>query len=143
MKEDPETRSRIMRAVKGEDTTPEMMVRRLVHSMGYRYRLHRQNLPGNPDLVLPRLRQVIFVHGCFWHGHNCERGARMPKTHPTYWQNKISRNKLRDANSASALQSQGWGVAVVWECELKDMARVREKLAQFLSQPSSPGEPAR
>lgn len=134
MNEDPETRSRIMRAVKGKDTAPEMTVRRLVHSMGYRYRLHRQDLPGKPDLVFRRLRRVIFVHGCFWHGHNCARGARMPKANHTYWQNKISRNRLRDASSAAALRSQGWSVAVIWECELKDMARIRARLTKFLSQ---------
>jgi DNA mismatch endonuclease, patch repair protein len=133
MSEDPETRSRMMRAVKGKDTMPEMAVRRLVHSMGYRYRLHRKNLPGKPDLVFPRLRRVIFVHGCFWHGHDCTRGARMPKANQAYWQSKICRNSLRDAKSIAALQSEGWRVATIWECELKDMGRVRTRLARFLS----------
>jgi DNA mismatch endonuclease, patch repair protein len=134
MIEDPETRSRTMRAVKGKDTMPEMVVRRLVHSMGFRYRLHRQDLTGKPDLVFPRLRKIIFVHGCFWHGHDCARGARMPKANQTYWQSKISRNILRDAKSITALQSEGWRVATIWECELKDMGRVRTKLGKFLSQ---------
>src|ERR1035441_7400080 len=113
MKEDPETRSRTMRAVKGKNTKPEMVVRRLVHSMGYRYRLHRQDLPGRPDMVFPRLRKIILIHGCFWHGHDCVRGARMPKANQDYWQKKISRNSLRDACSIAALQSQGWHVAVI------------------------------
>ena len=133
MSENPEIRSRTMRAVKGKDTAPEMMVRRLVHSMGYRYRLHRQDLPGKPDLVFPRLRRIIFVHGCFWHGHECSRGARMPKANRAYWQNKIARNSLRDTKSVAALQSQGWQVSIIWECELKDMERVRTRLANFLS----------
>lgn len=133
MKEDPETRSRIMRAVKGKDTTPEMVVRRLVHSMGYRYRLHRRDLPGKPDMAFPRLRKIIFIHGCFWHGHDCARGARMPKANREYWQKKISRNASRDASSIAALQSQGWRVAVIWECELKDMAQIRGRLVKFLS----------
>jgi DNA mismatch endonuclease (patch repair protein) len=133
MKEDPETRSRTMRAVKGKNTTPELVVRRLVHSMGYRYRLHRQDLPGKPDMVFPRLRKIIFVHGCFWHGHDCARGARMPKANQDYWQKKISGNSSRDASSIAALRSQGWRVAVIWECELKDMAQVKGRLVKFLS----------
>jgi DNA mismatch endonuclease (patch repair protein) len=133
MKEDPETRSRTMRAVKGKDTTPEMVVRRLVHSMGYRYRLHRQDLPGKPDMVFPRLRKIVFIHGCFWHGHDCPRGARMPKANQDYWQKKISGNSLRDGRSVAALQSQGWRVAVIWECELKDMVQVKRRLVRFLS----------
>lgn len=133
MKEDPETRSRTMRAVKGKNTTPEMVVRRLVHSMGYRYRLHRQDLPGKPDMVFSRLRKIIFVHGCFWHGHDCPRGARMPKTNQDYWEKKISGNSLRDAGSIAALQAQGWRVAVIWECELKDMAQVSRRLVKFFS----------
>ncbi len=133
MKEDPETRSRIMRAVKGKDTAPELAVRRLVYAMGYRYRLHRKDLPGKPDLVFSRLRKVVFVHGCFWHGHDCIRGARMPKANQAYWQSKIRRNSLRDANHIAALQSQRWRVKVIWECELKDMGRVRDRLGRFLS----------
>lgn len=133
MHEDPETRSRTMRAVKGKNTAPEMIVRRIVHSMGYRYRLHRKDLPGQPDLVFPGLRKIIFVHGCFWHGHNCARGARMPRANHIYWQNKISRNCLRDAKSIAALEEQGWRVAVIWECELKDLEEVKAQLINFLS----------
>lgn len=133
MREDQETRSRTMRAVKGKNTTPEMTVRRLVHSMGYRYRLHRKDLPGQPDLVFSRLRKIIFVHGCFWHGHHCARGSRMPRTNHTYWQNKISRNSIRDAKNIVALEEQGWDVAVIWECELKEMEQIKARLMKFLS----------
>jgi DNA mismatch endonuclease (patch repair protein) len=132
MRETPEQRSRIMRAVKGADTTPELVVRRLVHAMGYRYRLHRADLPGKPDLVFPRLRKVIFVHGCFWHGHDCARGARMPKANADYWRAKIGRNRIRDAAHLSALEADHWRVAVIWECELKELKPVRKRLIAFL-----------
>ncbi|HZU24009.1 MAG TPA: very short patch repair endonuclease [Bryobacteraceae bacterium] len=132
MKETPEQRSRTMRAVKSVDTTPEMAVRRLVHAMGYRFRLHRSDLPGKPDLVLPRLRRVIFVHGCFWHGHDCARGARIPKANRDYWQSKIGRNVTRDAAHLTALQAAGWRAAVIWECELRQPGLVRRRLAVFL-----------
>jgi DNA mismatch endonuclease (patch repair protein) len=132
MTETPEQRSRIMRAVKGADTAPEMTVRRMVHAMGFRFRLHRADLPGKPDLVFPKLRKVIFVHGCFWHGHACKRGAREPKANRVYWRTKIARNKTRDAESLPALGATGWRSAVVWECELKDPARVKRQLDRFL-----------
>ncbi|HWF67891.1 MAG TPA: very short patch repair endonuclease [Acidobacteriaceae bacterium] len=133
MKEDPRTRSRIMRAVKGKDTTPELIVRRMVHAMGYRYRLHRKDLPGKPDMAFSKLHKVIFVHGCFWHGHDCARGARMPKANAEYWFNKITRNSLRDATHIEALKIQGWRIAVIWECELNKLERVRRRLAEFLN----------
>jgi DNA mismatch endonuclease (patch repair protein) len=132
MKETPEQRSRIMRAVKGADTAPEMMVRRMAHRMGYRFRLHHKDLPGKPDLVFPRLHKVVFVHGCFWHGHDCARGARAPKVNAEYWHMKIIRNRVRDSANMAALQQAGWRVAIVWECELKNMARVKQRLARFL-----------
>lgn len=132
MKETAEQRSRIMRAVKGADTAPEMMVRRVAHELGYRFRLHRADLPGKPDLVFPRLRKVVFVHGCFWHGHDCARGARPPKANAEYWRLKISRNSLRDAGHMAALRDKGWRAAVIWECELKEPWRVRRRLARFL-----------
>jgi DNA mismatch endonuclease, patch repair protein len=137
MMEAPETRSRIMRAVKGQDTTPELSVRRLVFSMGYRYRLHRKDLPGKPDLVFPRLRKVIFVHGCFWHGHDCARGARAPKVHAEYWQKKIRRNRVRDAANIAALEFDGWQVAVIWECELKVEPQIQRRLSTFLGKSAS------
>ncbi len=128
-----EARSNIMRAVKGRDTTPEMIVRRMVHAMGKRYRLHRDDLPGKPDLTFPRLRKIIFVHGCFWHGHDCKRGARQPKDNAEYWIQKISRNKERDARSQYALTSMGWDVLVIWECQLKDREALRDRLKAFFA----------
>jgi len=132
MKETPEQRSRTMRAVKGADTAPEMAVRRMAHQMGYRFRLHRKDLPGKPDLVFPRLRKVVFVHGCFWHGHACARGARAPKANAEYWRVKIARNRFRDAANITALEAKGWRAAVIWECELKEPGRVKKRLAGFL-----------
>jgi DNA mismatch endonuclease (patch repair protein) len=128
-----EARSRAMRAVKSRDTTPEMIVRRMIHSMGRRYRLHRPDLPGKPDLTFPRLKKTIFVHGCFWHGHDCKRGARTPKENADYWAKKISRNKERDAKAQEALRSMGWGVLVIWECQLKDREDLNARLAKFLA----------
>jgi DNA mismatch endonuclease (patch repair protein) len=132
MKETAEQRSRIMRAVKGVDTMPELMVRRLAHSMGFRFRLHRKDLPGKPDLTFPKLRKVIFVHGCFWHGHDCARGARVPVQNRDYWTRKVARNVERDRMAQSALQRLGWKSLVVWECEIKDQARLRRALRRFL-----------
>jgi DNA mismatch endonuclease (patch repair protein) len=122
-----------MRAVKSRDTTPEMTVRRMVHAMGKRYRLHRSDLPGKPDLTFPRLRKIIFVHGCFWHGHDCKRGARQPKDNADYWVRKIGRNKERDGRSQEALKALGWDVLVVWECEFKDRNVLEGRLRGFLS----------
>src|SRR5215471_14058880 len=117
--ENPEQRSRTMRAVKGANTAPELLVRKIAHSLGYRFRLHRSDLPGKPDLVFVGRRKVIFVHGCFWHGHKCPRGDRMPKTNSDYWTRKIARNAARDKLHISALKKQGWQVGVIWECKLK------------------------
>ena len=128
-----EARSRIMRAVKSRDTKPEMIVRRTAHAMGKRYRLHRNDLPGKPDLTFPRLRKIIFVHGCFWHGHDCKRGARMPKDNADYWKQKISRNRERHAKAQETLQSMGWDVLVIWECQLKDREALNDRLTQFLT----------
>jgi DNA mismatch endonuclease (patch repair protein) len=128
-----ELRSRTMRAVKSYDTTPERTVRSLVHRLGFRFRLRRDDLPGKPDLTFPRLHKVIFVHGCFWHGHKCARGDRPPKTNAAYWRAKIGRNVARDAVTVKALREQGWRAAIVWECELKDPARVERRLRRFLA----------
>jgi DNA mismatch endonuclease, patch repair protein len=133
MKESPEQRSRIMRAVKGRDTAPELIVRRLAHSMGYRFRLHRKDLPGNPDLVFRRLRKIIFVHGCFWHGHNCARGARVPKANRDYWTKKIARNCARDREVLAALKGLGWEAKVLWECQLRDQKVLGRRLGNFLA----------
>lgn len=121
-----------MRAVKGADTTPELAVRRLAHGMGFRFRLHRKDLPGKPDLTFPRLRKVIFVHGCFWHGHDCARGTRVPVQNRDYWTRKVARNVERDRNAQFALLRLGWRSLVVWECEIKDQARLRRALRRFL-----------
>lgn len=126
------SRSDVMRAVKGRNTTPELLVRRLAHCLGYRFRLHRRDLPGKPDLAFPSRRKVIFVHGCFWHGHACARGARVPKDNRDYWVAKIERNRRRDEINLSALQEQGWRVLTLWECELKEEGAVRARLAAFL-----------
>lgn len=128
----PDERSRVMRAVKGKNTTPEMIVRRMAHALGYRYRLHRKDLPGSPDLVFAGRKAVIFVHGCFWHGHDCKRGSRQPKTNAEYWRAKIARNVDRDAANLQALENQGWRALVLWECELKDREALAERLRGFL-----------
>jgi len=114
----PEKRSEIMRAVKGKDTKPEITLRKALHRLGYRYRLNVRDLPGKPDLVFPKYKAVIFVHGCFWHGHACKRGRRTPKTNRAYWSEKIARNRARDKKNAAALKAAGWRVITVWECEL-------------------------
>jgi len=133
MTEDPARRSRIMRRVKSTNTQPEMRVRRLVHGMGFRYRLHVKDLPGKPDLVFRRRRAVIFVHGCFWHGHHCPRGARIPKNNREYWQAKIACNIDRDARNQAKLAAEDWRVLVLWECQLKDEAALKSRLQAFLS----------
>lgn len=133
MTETPEQRSRTMRAVKGKDTTLEMRVRRLVHSIGYRYRLHRKDLPGKPDLVFPARRKVIFVNGCFWHQHDCPRGSRFPKSNVDYWVRKLERTKRRDGTNLERLSDIGWDVLVVWECEAGDSDLVAAKIRTFLS----------
>ncbi|WP_137156484.1 very short patch repair endonuclease [Rhizobium sp. FKL33] len=132
MTETPEQRSAVMRRVKSKNTAPELKLRKLLTSLGYRYRLHRADLPGKPDLVFPGRRKLIFVHGCFWHGHDCPRGARAPKSNADYWQAKIARNRARDAANLDALTSAGWQVLTVWECELKDKAVLVERLCGFL-----------
>jgi len=125
-------RSAVMRRVKGRDTTPEVKVRRALTALGARYRLHRKDLPGSPDIVLPGRRLALFVHGCFWHGHDCARGARVPKANRDYWVAKLARNRARDAWSRTALEAAGWRVEILWECELKDVAALRARLAQLL-----------
>lgn len=122
-----------MARVKSRDTQPELVVRRLLHRMGYRFRLHRKEIPGRPDIVLPKYRKVIFVHGCFWHGHQgCCRAAR-PASNSDFWKNKLSGNMERDRKNLSELKKQGWGVLVVWQCELKDAVDLEHKLTVFLN----------
>ena len=132
MTERPEVRSRTMRAVRSRDTGPEMAVRRLAHGMGYRYRLHRKDLPGAPDLAFPSRRKAVFVHGCFWHWHDCPRGDRMPKSNRDYWTRKLSRNRDRDAEHRKRLQSMGWDVLTIWECQIGDRDALRARLRAFL-----------
>jgi DNA mismatch endonuclease (patch repair protein) len=127
-------RSAVMRAVKSRDTAPELAVRAVVRDLGYarRYRLNGARLPGKPDLVFGAMRKAVFVHGCFWHGHDCKRGARQPKANADYWRAKIGRNITRDAASLKALKTDGWSALVIWECETRDDAAVSRKLARFL-----------
>jgi DNA mismatch endonuclease, patch repair protein len=120
-----------MQAVKSKNAKLEMIVRRLLHAAAYRYRLHDNTLPGKPDLVFPGRRAVIFVHGCFWHGHDCKRGARMPATNRQYWSAKISRNKQRDAEHIHAIRKAGWRVLTVWECETK-LPSLMKRMTRFL-----------
>ncbi|PSC04886.1 very short patch repair endonuclease [Alsobacter soli] len=123
-----------MRAVRGRDTTPELLVRRLLRSVAPGYRLHRKDIPGRPDVAYIGRRKAIFVHGCFWHGHDCARGARMPKANRPYWEAKIARNRARDAANLAALAERGWKALVVWECETKDEAALSERLLRFLAE---------
>lgn|SRR5262249_6430584 len=126
----PEQRSYIMRSVRPRDTGPEMLVRKISHAMGLRYRLHQKHLPGTPDLVFPKHRAVIFVNGCFWHGHACAKG-RLPKSRLDFWAPKIQHNRERDAESVRRLRSEGWRILTIWQCETKDLKRMRTKLANF------------
>ena len=128
----PEKRSAVMRRVKDRGTTPELRVRRLIWSLGGRYRLNRADLPGKPDIVLSDRRLAIFVHGCFWHGHDCARGARVPKANRDYWIAKVRGNRARDGASRKALEAAGWRVEAVWECELSDPAALEVRVAAWL-----------
>ncbi|MFW8594730.1 very short patch repair endonuclease [Cribrihabitans neustonicus] len=128
----PERRSANMAQIRAKDTKPEMLVRRIVHGLGYRYRLHRKDLPGKPDLVFGPRRKVIFVHGCFWHQHSC-RAGRIPASRRDYWEPKLQRNVERDATHLAALTGSGWQVLTVWECETKDLDALRSRLLEFLA----------
>lgn len=130
----PEQRSRNMAAIKGRDTKPEMRVRSLLHSLGYRYRLHRKDLPGKPDIVLPKYRTVIFVHGCFWHSHDCRWGTVTPKTRPAFWEEKRRGTTERDVRNVLALEAAGWRVLAIWECQLRSERELRELLTSKLQQ---------
>ena len=131
----PAKRSAVMAQVKGRDTKPELIVRRLLWRLGARYRLHRKDLPGSPDIVLAGRRLVIFVHGCFWHGHDCARGARVPKANRDYWTAKVGRNRARDIETRAKLEAAGWRVEVIWECELKGAAALEARLRDLLTLP--------
>jgi DNA mismatch endonuclease (patch repair protein) len=127
-------RREIMRRIRGRDTAPEMTVRRLVHALGYRYRLHMRDLPGKPDLVFASRRRVILVHGCFWHRHCCRKGRSLPATRRRFWQVKLSGNQKRDSIQRRALQRLGWSVLIVWECQTTKTAIISlaDRIRQFL-----------
>jgi DNA mismatch endonuclease (patch repair protein) len=125
-------RSACMRAVKGKDTTPERIVRSILHRLGCRFSLHRADLPGSPDIVMPARRRIVLVHGCFWHGHHCPHGRRTPTTNTAYWRAKIQRNRARDRRTLEALRRAGWRAMVVWECQLRRVEQLRPRLDAFL-----------
>ena len=127
----PEQRRRIMQSVKSENTGPELAVRRLLHGMGYRYRLHRRDLPGRPDIAFVSRRKAIFVHGCFWHGHGCSKG-RLPKSRLDYWQPKVDKNRERDRTKEEQLKSLGWSVMTIWQCETRDLEALAARLQDFV-----------
>jgi DNA mismatch endonuclease (patch repair protein) len=128
----PARRSEIMGRVRSRDTKPEMVVRRIVFAMGYRYRLHAKDLPGKPDLVFRNRRKVICVHGCFWHRHQGCPLARLPKSRTEFWLTKLEANRQRDIKNELALQVLNWNVLIVWECELRDVANLKSRIKEFL-----------
>jgi DNA mismatch endonuclease (patch repair protein) len=128
----PEQRQRNMAAIKGKNTKPEMVVRQLVYRLGYRYRLHRKDLPGKPDLFFPGRRKIIEIHGCYWHMHDCSYGRVMPKTNAEFWQTKRLSNVARDKRNMEKLVKQGFRILILWECEVKDITRLQERIRQFL-----------
>ncbi len=130
-------RSAIMRAVPSRDTSAELKARAILRPIASGYRLHRADLPGKPDIAFVGRRLAIFVHGCFWHGHDCRRGARMPKTNVDYWRAKIGRNLARDEKHRAALNDMGWKVLTIWECELADVAALDKKLRAFIGPPEN------
>lgn len=125
-------RAEIMRAIRGKDTKPEHTVRRLLHRLGYGFRLHVRELPGCPDLVFPARHKVIFVNGCFWHRHSCRKGRSMPRTRVEFWKCKLQGNQRRDQATHRALNRQGWGVLHVWECQMREPQRVAARIKRFL-----------
>lgn len=130
-------RSALMRTVRRRDTAPEMIVRRMLHSRGWRYRLHRKGLPGTPDIVFPSRRKALFVHGCFWHAHDCRLG-RAPKTRDEFWSPKRKSNRARDDQAMTALRAIGWDALVIWQCQLKgDLQTTLHNIEKFLGPPGS------
>lgn len=131
-----EQRRKCMASIRSRDTRPEMIVRKMVHAMGYRYRLHRRDLPGKPDLVFSRIKKVIFVHGCFWHKHKCRYGRVQPKTNADFWISKRESTRLRDFKNMRKLREMGWGSMTIWECWTKDNSKhhkIEQKIASFLT----------
>jgi len=137
----PEKRSAVMRRVKGRDTSPELAVRRILREAGMGYRLGGAGLPGRPDVVMKGRRVALFVHGCFWHGHDCPRGARQPKSNAAYWIAKIARNRARDVSARTALEADGWRVVTVWECEMKAADFATRLVAEVRGQAASDAPP--
>jgi DNA mismatch endonuclease (patch repair protein) len=131
----PAARSARMASIGGKNTVPELAVRRLAHTLGYRFRLHRRDLPGSPDLVFVKRRKIVFVHGCFWHGHACKR---LPKSNVGFWAKKIESNRARDARNLADLRRLGWKALVVWQCETKDPQAVGARLRRFLGPRKNP-----
>ncbi len=127
-----EKRGEIMRNVRGKNTSPELAVRKMLFSRGYRYRLHAKSLPGKPDIVFPGRKKAVFVHGCFWHYHDCKTG-HIPKSRLEYWEPKLTARRERDAANVAALAEMGWSVLVIWECEIKSQNILEEKLRGFLA----------
>lgn len=121
-----------MTAIKSRHTKPEIIVRSIVHRLGFRFRLHSAKLSGKPDIVLPKHKKIILVHGCFWHMHDCKRGNVTPKTNTDYWQNKRFRNVARDKENLKVYKNEGWNVLTIWECEIKDLFKLERKLSKFL-----------
>lgn len=127
----PEDRSALMARIRSKDTKPELAVRKIVFYMGYRYRLHRRDLPGTPDLVFPGRKKVIFVHGCFWHSHSCGRGFK-PKSNITFWEKKFEATRIRDQHSVQQLKEMGWHSLTIWECEITDLKFLASRIKEFL-----------
>jgi DNA mismatch endonuclease (patch repair protein) len=121
-----------MGRINSKNTRPELAVRKILHRLGYRFRLHRKDLPGRPDIVLPRHKKIVLVHGCFWHGHTCKLASK-PKSNSSYWSEKISKNKSRDASNLEALIEGGWTVLELWECEIRKMEGLEARLLEFMS----------
>lgn len=128
----PVQRSELMSRIRAKDTTPEMIVRRLAHGLGFRYRLHVSTLPGKPDLVFPSRQKVIFIHGCYWHRHRCRKGKSLPATHQEFWVEKFKNNVKRDRQHNKMLVAAGWETLVIWECETKDIQALKSVLLNFL-----------
>lgn len=126
-------RKRNVTAIKSRHTKPEIIVRSIIHRLGFRFRLHDVKLAGKPDIVLPRHKKIVLVHGCFWHIHDCKRGNVTPKTNVEYWQTKRLRNVARDGENLKVYKKDGWKVLIVWECEIKDRARIERKIGRFLN----------
>ncbi len=126
-----EKRSLMMSGIKEKDTQPEIAVRKFLHANGFRFRLHRKDLPGKPDIVLPKINTCIFVHGCFWHRHNCKKGRHLPKSNVDFWKAKLEKNKTRDQKNKQALMKLGWNVLVVWECHINNPTKMKKLISDL------------